>query len=160
MGAGVYAHQFPNVWCPVPIGFTATYLEDGGQKLSRPGFLTRLFAPGSRIAGGGIWFGTPHSDEPFVVGEGIETTLSAMIIFGAGAGVATLAANFLPVVRLPDPAQNILLAADHDDEKSRNIGFRKAAYAAALWRKVALKRPHDPGVDFNDILKFRRGIAP
>jgi hypothetical protein len=160
MGATVIGWQHDVV--PVPIGASFTFLEDDGRKLDRPGLLARLFAKGGHHIGGGVWFGTAQPDETFVVGEGIETTLSAMILFEARAGVATLAANYLPAVVLPDAAQTILIAADHDGPESNNIGFRKAAYAAALWRKegriVALKRPSAPKTDFNDILRKRRGI--
>jgi hypothetical protein len=164
LGATIHGHDFADGLVPIPIGQAFTYLELDGRKLDRPGLKSRLFAAGSRVAGGGVWFGELQPDEPCVIGEGIETTLSAMIIFGAGAGIATLAANFLPAVRLPDPVQTIIIAADHDGPKSDNIGYRKACYAAARWRaegrKVTLMRPHDPGVDFNDILKRRRGVAP
>jgi Toprim domain len=115
------------------------------------------------MAGGGVWFGSPSPTDIFVVGEGIETTLSAMILFEARAGVATLAANFLPAVLFPMSVERVLIAADHDGPESRNIDFRKAAYAADIWRKegyeVALKRPREPGTDFNDILRKRRGVA-
>jgi hypothetical protein len=164
MVAIVFGFDWPgeSIRYAAPIGTTITYLEADGRKLDQPGFLARKFVGGSHIVGGGVWFGVPHPDEPFVVGEGIETTLSAMVLFGARAGVATLAANFLPVVKLPDAAKTLIVAADHDDERSRNIGYRKAAYAAARWRaqgrRVSLKRPHEPGVDFNDILRRRRGL--
>jgi hypothetical protein len=40
--------------------------------------------------GGAVWFGTVTPDIRLVAGEGIETVLSAMILWGAQAGAATL----------------------------------------------------------------------
>lgn len=163
LGAYVRAYQFGDEIQPIPIGGTFTFLERDGRKLDQPDLKPRLFAPGGHMVGGGVWFGSPSPTDIFVVGEGIETTLSAMILFEARAGVATLAANFLPTVLFPMSVERVLIAADHDGPESRNIGFRKAAYAADVWRKegyeVALKRPRDPGTDFNDILRKRRGVA-
>jgi hypothetical protein len=164
LGAYIRAYQYGNEIQPIPIGGTFTFLEHDGRKLDRPGLKPRLFAKGGHVVPGGVWFGTPSPTEMFVVGEGIESTLSAMILFGASAGVATLAANFLPAVRFPECVERVRVAADHDGPETHNIGFRKAAYAADVWRKegyeVALMRPPDPGTDFNDVLRKRRGIAP
>jgi hypothetical protein len=164
MGARVFGWQEPDDLAPFRIGVSCTYLESDGRKLDREGLFDRWFVKGSTIAGGGVWFGTPKPDEPFVIGEGIESTLSAMIILGAGAGVATLAANFLPVVKLPASVLRIVIAADHDGVRSGHIGVRRAIEARARWqregRTVALEIPRGAGTDFNDILCRRRGILP
>src|SRR5262249_13319797 len=51
--------------------------------------------------GGGVWFGEVLPTTELVVGEGIETTLSAMILWGAPAGVATLGTAGLQSLVLP-----------------------------------------------------------
>jgi hypothetical protein len=54
-----------------------------------------------------VWFGTVTPDGWLVVGEGIETTQSAMILWGAKAGVATLGTNGMRSLVLPQAARKI-----------------------------------------------------
>jgi hypothetical protein len=61
-----------------------------------------------------VWFGTVTPDGWLVVGEGIETTQSAMILWGAKAGVATLGSNKMRSLVLPQAARKIVIAADND----------------------------------------------
>jgi hypothetical protein len=76
-------------------GYQYTFLDQEGRKLAHPVLDARLTEKGSWIAGAGVWFGTPRRGELFVVGEGIETVLSAMILFDGRAGVATLGARWI-----------------------------------------------------------------
>jgi Toprim domain-containing protein len=86
--------------------------------------------------GGGVWFGTVTPQTPLIVGEGIETTLSAMILWGAKAGVATLGTEGLKSLVLPQAARRIIIAADNDlplPGKKFGIGLRDARIARRLW---------------------------
>jgi putative DNA primase/helicase len=61
-----------------------TFLEEDGSAKARPlGEKARLFPAGAPIMGNGVWFGALDPSLEFLVGEGIESTLSAMRIYGA-----------------------------------------------------------------------------
>jgi putative DNA primase/helicase len=64
---------------------------DGSSKASvdRP----RLFPKGGLAAGGGVWFGEVDPAREFIITEGIESTLSAMRLYGSLSGCATLSAS-------------------------------------------------------------------
>ena len=69
-----------------------TFVRHDGSGKAPLGKQSRLFAAGGRTIGGGVWFGAADPDREFIVGEGIESTLSAMRIFGVSAGCAALSA--------------------------------------------------------------------
>lgn len=93
-----------------------------------------------------------------VVGEGIETTLSAARLLGLPAWSAVSAGNMADSLVLPAEVREVVIAADHDDP-----GLQAAARAAARWkaegRTVRLAKPDRRGADFNDLLldRVRRG---
>ncbi|WP_296708221.1 toprim domain-containing protein [Rhodoblastus sp.] len=133
------------------LGCHFTSLTLGGRKIHGGKSIYRRFG---LLSGGGVWFGEPGGDGELVVGEGIETTLSAMRLFGAGWGVAALgAANFSRLV-LPATAWRVLLAADND---VNGDGQLATAVAESLWlgegRKVRVETPPEPGTDWNDVLR-------
>jgi hypothetical protein len=116
--------------------------------------------------GGAVWFGTVSPDTELVVGEGIETTLSAMILWGAKAGAATLGTAGLESLVLPQAARR-LFAADNDVPEPPHkvgIGLRAARKAKRLWLEedptikeieIKLAPPPKPGKqkrDWNDVL--------
>ena len=51
--------------------------------------------------GGGVWFGDADPAHEFIVAEGIESTLSAMRIFGVTAGCAALSEGGVRRLILP-----------------------------------------------------------
>ena len=67
-----------------------TFLKSDGSGKAPLGEKARLFAAGGCTLGGGVWFGEPDPLHEFIVGEGIESTLSALRIFNASAGCAAL----------------------------------------------------------------------
>jgi putative DNA primase/helicase len=86
-----------------------------------------------------------------LLGEGIESVLAAMQLFGIHGGWAALSSSGLAGVVLPDYVDNVRIAADHDP-----VGL-KAAYAARArlrreGRKVEIVYPPKSGMDFNDVL--------
>jgi Toprim domain len=88
--------------------------------------------------GGAVWFGSPSPTTELVVGEGIETVLSAMILWGAKAGAATLGTAGLRSLVLPQAAQRVVIAADNDapiykDRKKLPNGLDAAKAARRLW---------------------------
>jgi hypothetical protein len=108
------------------------------------------------LKGGGVWIGTPKPDEWCVVGEGLETVLSAMILLKVQCGVACLGTNFKDLV-LPSSVRRILIAVDNDER-----GRDTSTFAAKEWRKQGLNvrtaMPNKEGNDFNDVLCREHGL--
>jgi hypothetical protein len=130
------------------IGVTQTFLAiDGSTKATfkKP----RLFSGETR--GGAIRLGPAKPDEWLIVGEGLESTLSSMQIYGMS-GWSALSANGIVSLILPPQARKILLAVDRDHD---GIGERAARNAGQRWlgegREVRLTLPPELG-DFNDLL--------
>lgn len=133
-----------------PIGVHCTYLRpDGSAKADLPKKEQR--ACFGRVAGGAVRFGEPHPGLWLVIGEGIESTLSAALPCGLPAWAA-LSASGIEGLLLPSAATNIIIAADND---RNGRGQRAAHQAAAQWlaegRCVRIALP-PPGSDFNDVL--------
>jgi len=87
-----------------------------------------------------------------MVGEGVETCLSAMQATGRPAWAA-LSTSGLRSLELPDDAHEVTILADGDEP-----GEQAARNAAQRWsmegRRVGIARP-PPGLDFNDLLLGR-----
>jgi hypothetical protein len=109
--------------------------------------------------GGGVWFGTVTPDTVLVVGEGIETTLSAMMLWGAKAGVATLGTEGLKSLVLPSAARKVVIAADNDEPQFHKVTGKKlpdGMNAAKATRRLWLEE--DPNIDVE--IKMAPGPAP
>jgi hypothetical protein len=134
------------------IGCHQTFRELDGSSKAPLGDKARLFAAGGRTIGGGVWFGAPDSDSEFIVGEGIESTLSAMRIFGVTAGCVALSALGIQRLILPDEARKVRIFADHDREGQ---GLAAAREASRRWRAegriVTASIGDSIGMDANDI---------
>ena len=93
-----------------------------------------------------------RSSEHLMVGEGIETCLSAMQATGRPAWAA-LSTSGLRALDLPDTVRNVIVLADGDDP-----GEAAACDCAHRWkregRSVRIARP-PRGCDFNDLLLGR-----
>jgi phage/plasmid primase-like uncharacterized protein len=92
--------------------------------------------------------------DALVVGEGVETSLSAGCLIGAPAWAALSAGNLAKVL-WPQGLHRLLIAADHDHA---GVGQRAAwaaadAALAAGVRQVEVILPEWPGEDFNDLLQ-------
>jgi hypothetical protein len=100
--------------------------------------------------GGAVWLDTPNPDDEFVVAEGLETCLSAMLLLGLKCGAAVLGPNLSSLV-LPRTARRIHIAADNDE-----TGRGAAIYAARIWQacglSVRISMSDIEGRDFNDVL--------
>jgi putative DNA primase/helicase len=133
-----------------PVAVHCTYLQrDGSDKADLPKERQRAcFGP---VAGGAVRFGEPRPGVWLVVGEGIESTLSAALPCGLPAWAA-LSASGIEKLLLPSNATHVLIAADND---TNGRGQRAAQHAAAQWlaegRRVRIALP-PPGSDFNDVL--------
>jgi hypothetical protein len=112
------------------------------------------------LSGGSVHLAEPVSVEGdanatfLMVGEGIETTLSAMQLFRRPAWAA-LSTSGLTGLILPDNVSDVVVLADADES-----GETAAREAAAKWkqegRRVRIMRPADGCNDFNDQLVARQ----
>lgn len=89
--------------------------------------------------------------DTLLVGEGIETSLSAGMLTGVPAWAALSAGNMAKVV-LPNAVAEVLVAADNDAPGQRAAWMAANAFMAQ-GRRVSVICPDIPGEDFNDIVK-------
>jgi hypothetical protein len=96
--------------------------------------------------------------ERLMVGEGIETVMSAMQATGLP-GWAALSTSGMTALTLPGIVRDVIILADND---LSGAGERAARAAASRWvregRTVRIAMPPEPGTDFNDILRARGGL--
>jgi hypothetical protein len=127
---------------------------------------TALSADGSKIApkalglkGGSAIKLSPltGAGSELLIGEGIETTLSASILgFGSPAWSVIDAGEMSRFPALPGISR-LTIAVDHD---LKGAGQKAAAETRARWETAGLRvrtvMPLEPGHDLNDILKARK----
>jgi hypothetical protein len=103
------------------------------------------------LKGGAVWINAPKPGEEFVVAEGLETLLSALLLLKLRCGAAVLGPNLKGLV-LPPDARMIHIAADNDE-----VGRPSADAAFKFWRAqglhVRMSMPDVEWQDFNDVLK-------
>lgn len=140
------------------IGVHLTYLRrDGGGKATLPKEYQRECR--GVIHGGAIRLAEHDPDRALIIGEGLETTFSAMQLFDLPGWAASSAAG-LKTLELPSTVRAVIIAADND---ASGAGRRNALAAYDRWttegRSVRIKIPPDVGDDFNDVLTKRRSDA-
>jgi hypothetical protein len=134
-----------------PIGVHRTYLDHDGRGKAPVSPNKMMLGP----CRGGVVRLAPRST-PLLVGEGIETCLSAMQASGHTAWAA-LSTSGLKSLELPSYVQDVIILADGDPP-----GKQAATYAADRWtrqgRRVRIANA-PAGSDFNELLigSARRG---
>lgn len=125
-----------------------TYLAEPGRKASveKP----RMLMPGKVPPGGAVRLSAPA--ETMGIAEGIETALSASIIFGIPVWAA-LTAGALMKWQPPKEAKCVFVFGDND----KSLAGQNAAYALGYRLKtenfqVEMRFPEDAGTDWNDEL--------
>lgn len=83
--------------------------------------------------------------------EGIETALSASILFGIPCW-ATLGTERFGLVALPGAVEQLVLFTDNDSGGRRAEALARAAFAHI---PIDVERPKRPGADWNDVLRAR-----
>jgi hypothetical protein len=138
-----------------PVGVHMTYLApDGGGKYP---FHDKTMQRECRgvLRGGAVRLAPHDPRRELIIGEGIESVLSAMQIFGLP-GWAALSAPGLVALELPSGISHVAIATDRD---LNGVGQKAALVAYERWtaedRKVDLLLPSSPGFDFSDELKTR-----
>jgi putative DNA primase/helicase len=138
-----------------------TFIEPDGSgkaELEKP----RLFAAGGKTIGGGVWFGAAAEHE-FIVAEGIESTLSAMRIFGVTAGCAALSEGGIRNLILPPEARLVRIFPDHDElGQSLSAAHDATRRWRAEGRTVRATMSEMVGEDANDVwlARLRKRNAP
>ena len=87
------------------------YLDDEGSIKAEIEPSKKIFGS---IKGGAVHLGEPLANKWLVIGEGIETVLSAMQIYDLPAGWATLGTSGLEALVLPDQVKQVAIAVDND----------------------------------------------
>ena len=133
-----------------PVAIHRTYLRrDGTGKAD----VDPAKATKGPMAGGAIMLHDPVPGAPLVIGEGIESSLSAGRLLDAPAWAGIAAGNLKAIIPPAGPGE-IILAADPDP-----VGQREAWAAADQWRglgrRVQVATPDDATTDFNDLLMRR-----
>jgi hypothetical protein len=128
----------------------ATYLTIDGSTKATVEPNKKCFGP---VGGGAVRLGPVRHCQWLVIGEGIESTASAMQLWGISSGWAALSAGGIRNLVLPPEAHRLVIAADNDES---GVGQGAARDAAWLWREedrqVRIALPPTPGTDFNDLL--------
>jgi phage/plasmid primase-like uncharacterized protein len=132
-------------------GTHLTYLRgDGSGKADLPKEYQRECR--GAIRGGAIRLAAHDPNAELIIGEGVESTFSAMQLFGL-AGWAAVYAGGLKTMELPPIVRRIIIAADNDVS---GVGQRNALAAYDRWtaegRSVRIVAPPVVGNDFNDVL--------
>jgi len=160
LGGGVMPALVARVTCNDGnfLGVHATFLMEDGRASEALQSRRKLML--GCVGGGGVRFGSPSREEAYVVGEGIESTLSAMRLWGLSRGCAALSAPGLENLLLPADVNPVVIAADNDVNLR---GQRAACRARSRWeaegRQVRVRLPSAKGHDYNDLLleKIGRG---
>lgn len=133
-----------------PISIHRTFLDPKAKK---------VMPPTENILGGGIHLGAVNETTELIVGEGIETTLSAMMASRAAAsGIATVTAQGMEALSLPSHVGSVRIVADND----ASFTGQKAAFTLAReldhkGKQVSVVLPEKSGCDFNDYVAHRNG---
>jgi phage/plasmid primase-like uncharacterized protein len=121
-----------------------------GRKLDRP----KLLGPS---AGGAIKLSSDYVTNELTIGEGIETTLSAMIL-GFGPAWSVIDAGGIAKFPAMPWLKRLTIIVDNDEN---GAGEKAAAECLARWEAAGLNArslmPPTPGDDFNDILVALEG---
>jgi len=130
-----------------PLGIHRTFLAEDGKDKAPVESSKMMLGP---VKGGVVRLGEPGDDGVLMIGEGIETCLSAMRVMGYPAWAA-LSASTMDKLDLPPGDYKVIVLADGDD-----AGEKAAVACANRWvidekRYVSIARP-PRGKDFNDML--------
>jgi putative DNA primase/helicase len=134
-----------------PVAIHRTYLQAAGRGKAGIDPDRATLGP---VGGGAVRLAPIVPNEWLIVGEGIETTLSAMQASHLP-GWAALSAGGLGKLVLPPVATHVIIAADNDEHGRGQRAAREAAERfMSEGRQVRVATPPGAG-DFNDVLTER-----
>jgi hypothetical protein len=135
-----------------PVAIHRTYLRSSGRGKALVSDPKLSLGP---VMGGAIRLAMFDPDRPLMIGEGIETCMSAIALMGHPAWSAVSAVNLARHVRLPAEARDIILLADND-AAGEDAVMAAAARFRIEGRRVRIARPPADFKDFNDLLTGKR----
>jgi phage/plasmid primase-like uncharacterized protein len=152
--------SFPTLLAPIVdvrgelIGLHRTFLDPDGNGKAKVEPNRMMLG---RCMGGAVRLG--NLGEEIGIGEGIETSLSAMQLRGVPVWAALSTAGIMALVLPPLPAASrVVIFADND---VNGAGARAAKAAAERWyregRRIRIATPNAAGTDFNDLLRSSGG---
>lgn len=130
-----------------PLGIHRTFLARNGMGKAQVSPSKMMLGP---CCGGAVRLA--ELGDVLLVGEGIETTLAAMLATGHPAWAA-LSTSGLRALELPAEVHDVIVLADGDD-----AGKSAAVAAAIRWKRHGRRvriASAPPGTDFNDLLMGR-----
>jgi putative DNA primase/helicase len=140
------------------VTFHLTYLQDDGLDRVRHDRAKVVATPHGEMRGSAVRL-APITGRRLGVGEGIESSLSAGILFDVPTW-ATLNAQNMEQFVWPDDLDELLVFGDNDATTftGQAAAYKLAHRAAVSKRKVPKVTVHlpPPGEDWNDVLKRRR----
>jgi putative DNA primase/helicase len=149
-------HCYPAMAAPIVnvagehVAIHKTFLRPDGGKADLPKKEQRETR--GPMKGGAVRLAPHCANLKLLIGEGIESTLSAMQMFGLP-GWAALCAPGLEALDLPDDVRRIAIVADND---ANMVGQGAALVAWQRWsgegRSAEILLPPNVGQDFNDVL--------
>jgi putative DNA primase/helicase len=143
--------NLPAMVCPITdgselLGAQVTWLTRD-CKTKAGGSTPRKFYGSTK--GGYVHLSIIDPDKPLIIGEGVETTLSAMQLASLP-GIAALSATNMPAVKVPQ-CKGVIIAADND-EAGRKAASQLADNLRYGGRPVQIAFPPIEGADWNDVL--------
>lgn len=154
------AHPYPAVVLPITDtnnkirGAHLTFLKrDCTAKLATKDRQKQTFG---LVKGGFIVLRVPEPDKPLIIGEGIESTLSAAKIAGDLPAIATISAGNMTTLPGVPLCSKIIVAGDRDESKAGQEAAKALAQKLANQdenRPVCIALPPRAGEDWNDVLQ-------
>ena len=134
------------------IGNHLTYLRRDGYGKAQLGNPEYQRECRGEVRGGVVRLAAHDPESELIIGEGIETTLSAMQLMALPGWAAVYAGNLKNTLELPEAVKRICIAADNDF-----AGIYAAIAAQKRWaaqgRAVRVVMPATADMDFNDVLQ-------
>jgi putative DNA primase/helicase len=126
-----------------------TYISAAGERLCRK------YVPGPKPGGGAVRLMMPDGRKILGIGEGIETSLSASVLFGVPCWSA-LDAGGLSKWQIPADVNEVLFFADNDQntvgQESANTLRRRCEVEG---KRVTVHIPEKVGTDWNDVYQLK-----
>ena len=127
-----------------------TYLDAGAGKAN----VEPVKASLGSLAGGAVRLGEPEHGR-LLVGEGVESTAAAMVLFDLP-GWAALGTSGLRSIELPEHVRDVVIFADRDaGGEGQAAAVALAERLQAEGREVEIQLPTFVG-DWNDVLLLAR----
>jgi len=148
-----------NIQTGSPLAVQCTYLARDGNckaKVERKDQRRTFGSP----KGGAVKLAEPADGMPLILGEGVETTATAIEATGYP-GWATLGTSGFVNIELPDAVREIILLAENDESGANQKALDKICpVLTERGIRVRIARPPEGVNDFNDLVKPEGSVGP